>query len=47
MEINKIENIKFMDKINETRTNSLERSTKLTNFLFVKKTRKENTSYHY
>ena len=41
MEISKIENIKFIDKMNETRTNSLKRSIKLTNFLW--KTRRENT----
>ena len=45
MEIDKIENIKFKDKINETKTNSLKRSIKLTNFLWKK--RRENTSYKY
>ena len=45
MEINKIENIKLIDNINETKTNSFKRSIKLTNFL--RKKRRENTSYKY
>lgn len=36
MEISKIENIKFIDKISETKTDSLKRSIKLTNFSWKK-----------
>ena len=44
MEIDKIENIKFIDKISETKTDSLKRSIKLTNFSWEKKERKHVTS---
>ena len=44
MEINKIENIKLIDKINETKTNSFKRSIKLTNFLRKKGEKTQVTS---
>ena len=44
MEIGKIENIKFIDKISETKTDCLKRSIKLTNFSWEKKERKHVTS---
>ena len=44
MEINKIENIKLIDNINETKTNSFKRSIKLTNFLRKKGEKTQVTS---